>query len=200
MTGGDSALPIWADFMTAALQAHPEWAGDWQMPSGIEQVEIDTTTGLLATPESTSKRVELFINGTAPQRAGDDALTDESTPTDEGTEEGAGDPEAEASPDGRIEVPPLPEASPPSRPRGAPGLEGRGEDDPAGPTRLSGTVTLDIDPTTGLIAADTCPVIRTRAFAIGTEPRRRCGPQYHTNQSIVPAETRPRRASPPRDN
>ncbi|HEX7957217.1 MAG TPA: PBP1A family penicillin-binding protein, partial [Pyrinomonadaceae bacterium] len=30
MTGGDSALPIWTDFMAAALQAHPEWGGDWQ--------------------------------------------------------------------------------------------------------------------------------------------------------------------------
>ncbi len=60
-----------------------------------------------------------------------------------------------------------------------------------------GTITLDIDPTTGLIAAPTCPVIRTRTYAIGTEPRRRCGPQYHQSQSIVPSETRPRRAAPP---
>jgi penicillin-binding protein 1B len=36
MTGGDSALPIWTDFMTAALAAHPEWGGDWQEPADIE--------------------------------------------------------------------------------------------------------------------------------------------------------------------
>lgn len=32
LTGSESALPIWADFMSAALAAHPEWGGDWQAP------------------------------------------------------------------------------------------------------------------------------------------------------------------------
>src|SRR5687768_3336613 len=66
MTGGDSALPIWADFMTAALSAHPEWGGDWEMPGGVEQAEIDPSTGSLAAPESASRRVEFFVSGTAP--------------------------------------------------------------------------------------------------------------------------------------
>lgn len=51
-----------------------------------------------------------------------------------------------------------------------------------GPTQLgrSGdTVTLDIDPTTGLIAVESCPVIRRRTFVIGTEPTKYCGPEYH---------------------
>jgi hypothetical protein len=43
----------------------------------------------------------------------------------------------------------------------------------------------------------TVPVIRTQTFRIGTEPHKRCGPQYHQNQTIIPSETRPRRASPP---
>jgi len=91
-------------------------------------------------------------------------------------------------------VPPLTEATPATRPR--PGLEGRGQEQSDGSRRLSGTVTLDIDPTTGLIAAETCPVISTRTFTIGSEPRRRCGPQYHTGRDIIPSETRPRRAAP----
>jgi penicillin-binding protein 1B len=187
MTGADSALPIWADFMTAALQTHPEWGGDWQMPSDIEQVEIDPATGLLAAADSTSKRVEFFVRGTAPS-----AVSEETT--GEEAEEGEGAEELEplplpSPPD--IEVPPLEEATPAPRTT-RPGLEGRGDDS----GRLSGTITLDIDPTTGLLASDSCPVIRTRTFTIGTEPRRRCGPQYHTGRDIIPSETRPRRAAP----
>jgi penicillin-binding protein 1B len=45
MTGGDSALPIWADFMQAALKMHPEWNGDWAMPANIRKAEVDTRTG-----------------------------------------------------------------------------------------------------------------------------------------------------------
>lgn len=47
MKGSDSAMPIWADFMKAALDAHPEWNGDWTMPAGIERAEIDTRNGKL---------------------------------------------------------------------------------------------------------------------------------------------------------
>lgn len=191
MTGADSALPIWADFMSAALQTHPEWGGDWQMPADIEQVEIDPTTGLLAAADSTTKRVELFVRGTAPTAPSEET-------TDEELEEGEGTDELEPlpvpSPPVTLVVPPLTEATPGARPR--PGPEGRGAAPPGGPERLTGTITLDIDPSTGLLAADTCPVIRTRTFPIGSEPRRRCGPQYHTGRDIIPAETRPRRVTP----
>jgi penicillin-binding protein 1B len=34
LTGANSALPIWSDFMQVALAKHPEWEGDWQMPAG----------------------------------------------------------------------------------------------------------------------------------------------------------------------
>ncbi|HEV7891553.1 MAG TPA: penicillin-binding transpeptidase domain-containing protein, partial [Pyrinomonadaceae bacterium] len=184
MTGADSALPIWADFMTAALAAHPEWGGDWQEPSDIEHADIDPSTGMLASADSTTKRTELFIHGTAP--------TQESEPEESATPEELDIPETD--PDAiptpvPLEVPPLPDATPSGR--------RRGDDGPAPPNeRLSGTVTLDIDPTTGLIAAPTCPVVRTKIFTIGTEPHRHCGPQYHQNQTIIPSETRPRRVSP----
>lgn len=47
MKGADSALPIWADFMKAALDLHPEWNGDWTMPDSIRKAEIDTRNGKL---------------------------------------------------------------------------------------------------------------------------------------------------------
>src|ERR1043166_3185251 len=45
LTGANSALPIWSDFMQVALAEHPEWDGDWEMPAGIEQIEINPKTG-----------------------------------------------------------------------------------------------------------------------------------------------------------
>jgi penicillin-binding protein 1B len=196
MTGGDSALPIWTDFMSAALAAHPEWGGDWQTPAGVEQAEIDPSTGNLAAPESEARRVEFFVSGTTPTETSapddEDALTD-------GEGDGAVIEDGGTSvppPSGTIEVPPLQQATP-TGPRAAPGLEGRGVTQPDGSSRLTGTITLDIDPTTGYIAADTCPVVRSRTYVIGAEPRRRCGPQYHNGQQpIAPSETRPRRVSP----
>ncbi len=194
MTGGDSALPIWTDFMAAALQLHPEWGGDWQEPPDIEHVEIDPHTGLLPGPEATEKRSELFIKGSAP--TAESLEPDESATPEEPTQPDADLPLPDASP-GPVYVPPYPEETPPPARRDRPAPPGRGEGDEEGASRLTGTVTLDIDPTTGLIAAPTCPVIRTQTFRIGTEPHKRCGPQYHQNQTIVPSETRPRRASPP---
>jgi penicillin-binding protein 1B len=47
MKGSDSAMPIWADFMHEALDIHPEWNGDWEMPASIRKAEIDTRNGKL---------------------------------------------------------------------------------------------------------------------------------------------------------
>jgi penicillin-binding protein 1B len=47
MKGSDSAMPIWADFMREALNLHPEWNGDWQMPSSVRKAEIDARNGKL---------------------------------------------------------------------------------------------------------------------------------------------------------
>jgi len=191
MTGGDSALPIWTDFMSAALQQHPEWGGDWQEPPDIEHVEIDPTTGLLPGPEATEKRTELFIRGSAPTEESlepDESATPEELPLPD-----VDVPLPDASP---VYVPPLPEETPPPARRDRSNPPGRTDEDEDS-SHLTGTVTLDIDPTTGLIAAPTCPVIRSQTFRIGTEPHKRCGPQYHQNQTIIPGETRPRRATPP---
>ena len=47
MKGSDSAMPIWADFMRSALDLHPEWNGDWQLPVSIKKAEIDIRNGSL---------------------------------------------------------------------------------------------------------------------------------------------------------
>ncbi len=173
LTGANSALPIWADFMQVALAEHPEWEGDWDAPPGIEEIYINPKTGEPTIPGDEVKRVEYFINGTGPNQALD-TVTDEPTP--------------EELPSPNTDVPmdeaPLPIPSPSPSPRRAPPLPDSG---------LEGTITLDIDPQTGLIAVETCPVIRTKTYLLGTEPKKYCGPNYHQRRTIEPAEpVRPR--------
>jgi hypothetical protein len=148
------------------------------MPAGIEQIEINPKTGGPAEPDDPDKRVELFINGTSPRGAEtipETELTPEELPTLE-----PGD------------VVPLPtlEPSPSPSPRKPKSELRTGESG-----RLEGTITLDIDPTTGLIAVESCPVIRTRTFALGTEPKKYCGPEYHRPRA-TPQGTRPRLINP----
>src|SRR5687767_11176702 len=175
LTGANSALPIWADFMQVALAQHPEWEGDWEMPAGIEQVDINPKTGEPTVAEDTEKRTELFINGTGPNTA--DAATEEDIPEEL--------PEPSPFTDQPTELPPLPGPSPSPTPRKA---------QPVPDGRLEGTITLDIDPSTGLIAVESCPVIRTKTFVLGTEPKKYCGPQYHSGKTIEPSSgsARPR--------
>ena len=180
LTGANSALPIWADFMQVALDQHPEWVGDWTMPAGIEQIEINPKTGEPSAPEDTEKRVEFFLNGTSPTH-------NSQTPTEEAT------PVELPEPSPPIEQlhpePPVTVPSPSPSPRHAPVVPGAG---------LEGTITLDIDPQTGLIAVESCPIIRTKTFVLGTEPKKYCGPQYHQHKTIEPAADRPRVVGTPR--
>ena len=173
LTGANSALPIWADFMQVALAEHPDWEGDWEMPAGIEQVEINPTTGKLSAPEDTVHRVELFIKGTGPNDVSDEPAEEETPPELPEPSPPTMQPYLE---------PPIPTASPSPSPRRAPALP---------ESRLEGTITLDIDPQTGLIAVESCPIIRTKTFALGTEPKKYCGPEYHRRKTIEPAD-RPR--------
>jgi len=171
LTGANSALPIWSDFMSVALAEHPDWEGDWEMPAGIEQVDINPKTGKPSVPEDTEKRVEYFINGTGPN--------DSAPPQEEVTPVELPSPSPIEQP---YEEEPIPSPSPSPTSRKAPPLPDSG---------LEGTITLDIDPTTGLIAVETCPVIRTKTFVLGTEPKKYCGPKYHQHNTIEPA-ARPR--------
>jgi penicillin-binding protein 1B len=183
LTGANSALPIWTDFMSAALGDHPEWQGDWEMPAGIEQVAINPRTGAPASDDDPEKRIELFINGTSP--GGGSTI----------------EPELEATPDSEEMLPTPPEFLPPPlqepSPAGSPRVkQPKYETRTGGTGLLEGTITLDIDPSTGLIAVESCPVIRTRTFVLGTEPRKYCGPEYHQRPSASPQATRPRLTNP----
>lgn len=55
MKGSDSAMPIWADFMSEALKLNPDWNADWQMPETVRQGEIDTRSGKLIRELNTSE-------------------------------------------------------------------------------------------------------------------------------------------------
>ena len=182
LTGANSALPIWSDFMAVALNDHPEWQGDWQMPAGVEELAINSKTGGPAGTEDADRRTELFINGTSPHVAEVEPET-EATPELDATPQ----PPDQVLPP--ITMEPLPAPSPRAKPP-------RSELHTDGAGRLEGTITLDIDPTTGLIAVESCPVIRTRTFALGTEPRKYCGPEYHQRQLPLPQGTRPRVTNP----
>src|SRR5687767_4115917 len=175
LTGANSALPIWADFMQVALAKHPEWEGDWEEPAGVEAIEINPKTGEPTVPEDTEKRTEFFINGTGPSNA--EAASEEEKTVEEL-------PEPSPLTEQPTELPPPPGSLPSPTPRKAP---------PVPDSRLEGTITLDIDPATGLIAVESCPVIRTKTFVLGTEPKKYCGPQYHSGKTIDPTgSARPR--------
>lgn len=181
LTGADSALPIWSDFMQVALAEHPEWSGDWEKPAGVEELEINPKTGEPTAEGDTEKRTEYFINGTGPNHEAPSESKE--APTDALPE---GSPPVEDAPEPAV----TPMASPLPSPKHVITVPD---------TRLEGTITLDIDPTTGLLAVDSCPVIRTKTFVLGTEPKKYCGPEYHRGKTIITPGDRPRVVgTPPR--
>jgi penicillin-binding protein 1B len=50
MTGAESALPIWSEFMKQAIDLRPELGGEFSIPQGIDFIQIDPSSGHLATP------------------------------------------------------------------------------------------------------------------------------------------------------
>ena len=106
-----------------------------------------------------------FINGTSPESGSELEAETEATP------------EADASPSPELVMPPM-VVEPLAEPLAEKSLRARN----CARARVDGwkeRLRLDIDPTTGLIAVESCPVIRTRTFALGTEPKKYCGPEYH---------------------
>lgn len=63
LTGGETAAPIWADFMTKALADRPDLGGEFTQPDQLEVIDIDPTTGLPPTTDGVATRREFFING-----------------------------------------------------------------------------------------------------------------------------------------
>jgi penicillin-binding protein 1B len=64
LSGSTAALPIWTDFMKAALAGHP--SSTFEVPAGITFIDIDHDTGKLATPNCPNVFTESFIVGTEP--------------------------------------------------------------------------------------------------------------------------------------
>ena len=71
-TGASVALPIWLDFMRAALEGSPVVA--FSRPDDIEEVRVDPQSGGRVSPESIAAagdtppgRLEFFVSGTAPE-------------------------------------------------------------------------------------------------------------------------------------
>ena len=64
-TGGRAALPIWIDYMSAALQDRP--ARDFEVPDGIVFARVDTRTGLLASSQTETSLFQAFLEGTEPR-------------------------------------------------------------------------------------------------------------------------------------
>jgi penicillin-binding protein 1A len=63
-TGGRAAVPIWLEFMQGATEDQP--VNDFPIPDGIAFVNIDTKTGLRATPGDDHLLLECFRRGSEP--------------------------------------------------------------------------------------------------------------------------------------
>ncbi len=67
LSGSQSALPIWTEFMKRASVLVPLKGEEFLPPEdGIVEVEIDPSTGLLATERCLERESEIFIKGTEP--------------------------------------------------------------------------------------------------------------------------------------
>jgi len=66
LSGSQAALPIWTGFMKEAIALRPLLGEEFAVPEGVLQVEIDPTTGLLATSRCLERQFEYFILGTEP--------------------------------------------------------------------------------------------------------------------------------------
>ena len=64
LSGAQAALPIWTDFMKAAMAGRPNVP--FQVPGGISFVDIDKDTGQLAGPGCDRTMSEAFLVGTEP--------------------------------------------------------------------------------------------------------------------------------------
>lgn len=62
--GSTVALPIWIEYMRAALAGKPE--RPFRQPEGVVSLRVDPNTGLLAPPEQSDAVFEYFVEGTAP--------------------------------------------------------------------------------------------------------------------------------------
>jgi hypothetical protein len=197
MKGGDSAMPIWADFMKGALAMHPEWNGDWAMPVGVKKAEIDIrdvkVIKEITGPDALSIRDD--ENKTARDANDTSATAGDGLPVSDVPAEfrrvelfisGTIPTKALAEPeDVPLEETDIPaEPGPSLSPTGTPltgtwqdGIEG----EPAGPpvhkqpqNTKERTVSVMICPVTGMRATANCPEKVLKSFKAGTEPKDFC--------------------------
>ncbi|MEK6405513.1 MAG: PBP1A family penicillin-binding protein [Acidobacteriota bacterium] len=152
LKASDAAVPMWADFMKQALDLRPELGGDsFAKPGGIVTVEIDPATGCLASPDSLSRRPEVFIAGTEPYSNCSQELI------------------AEASVDETLDEP-MDEQGP----RDHLGSETEAE------FRDYDKIQLEVCADTGLLASPECPRTQKRTFDLSREPREMCSIELHS--------------------
>jgi penicillin-binding protein 1B len=200
MKGSDSAMPIWADFMKEALAAHPEWNGDWAMPSSVRKAEIDIRNGsLIRELDSLADEAPKAAPSPTPTPQVEDpawatALTPEPHEADVSKVPpefrrielfiGGTIPNRLLLQDGELptddqEMPKEPAAVPEASPTP---LSGTWEDKDNGGRGSAGSsrensdtnVTVRICPLTGMRATVNCPKSETRSFRSGTEPKEFC--------------------------
>jgi penicillin-binding protein 1B len=77
LAGGDSAAPIWAEFMKRAAKL-PQYSDmrEFTQPSGVVTVQLDKVTNRLATPTCPDDYSVAFIAGTEPKETCDQAYGD----------------------------------------------------------------------------------------------------------------------------
>jgi penicillin-binding protein 1A len=85
-TGGSVALPIWTDFMTAALADAP--ATPFRTPPGVRLVRVDAATGLLPGDGTQAVIAEAFLPGTEPATRSNGTVFSGTTGGGGGTEGG----------------------------------------------------------------------------------------------------------------
>jgi penicillin-binding protein 1B len=66
LSGSQSALPIWAEFMKKAQIHRPLTGEEFAVPEGVAEVEIDPSTGMLSTERCLERQKEYFLKGTEP--------------------------------------------------------------------------------------------------------------------------------------
>jgi membrane carboxypeptidase/penicillin-binding protein len=65
LSGSEAALPIWADFMRAAMEVYPQ--PEFTQPPGIAFADVDLTNGRLANRFCPLAAREVFLSGTEPE-------------------------------------------------------------------------------------------------------------------------------------
>ncbi len=197
MKGADSAMPVWADFMKEALRMHPEWNGDWAMPTNLRKAEIDIRNGSLireldATAEPSPTPTP------SPKRTKDPNLPDYDDPTPEPQDMYVTNvpPEfrrVELFIAGTVPTRALLEVSddlenpdPNIRPTNSPSpidetwqestepSSNKPQKDLRQPAAEAGNVTVMVCPLTGMRATINCPDKHAKTFRAGTEPKEFC--------------------------